>query len=101
MCASLVLPSLLAFLLRLSSVVTRGHDAGKHGHRWLRDVAGEVDALQEFILADELVESKTIEDLEFIVRTEFDGFVAEDIVREFMVNSYKSFPNNALHKNVL
>ena len=46
---------------------------------------GGVDALQESILADELVEPMTIEELESTVRTESDGVVAEEIILESMV----------------
>ena len=48
---------------------------------------GGVDALQESTLADELVESTTIEEPESTVRTESDGVVAEEMVRESMMKS--------------
>ena len=43
------------------------------------------EAQQESTLADELVESTTIEKLESTVRTESDGVVAEEIVRDSMM----------------
>ena len=45
---------------------------------------GGVDALQESTLAEELVESTTIEELESTVRTESAGVVAEEIVRVWL-----------------
>ena len=46
---------------------------------------GGDNALQESTLTEEPVDSTTIEELEFTVRTEFAGVVAEEIVRESMV----------------
>ena len=43
------------------------------------------EALQESTLVDELVESTTIEELESTVRTESDGVVAEEIIRDSMM----------------
>ena len=48
---------------------------------------GESDALQESTLVDELVESTTIEEFESTVRTESDGVIAEEMVRESMMKS--------------
>ena len=48
-------------------------------------IDGGTKALQESILANELVESTAIEELESTVRTESDGVVAEDIVRDSMM----------------
>ncbi len=48
---------------------------------------GGDEALQESTLAEELVESTTIEELESTVRTESAGVVAEEIVRESMMKS--------------
>ena len=48
---------------------------------------GGVDALLESTLAEELVESTTIEELESTARTESDGAVAEGMVRESMTKS--------------
>ena len=45
------------------------------------------DALQKSTLDDELVESTTIEEPESTVRTESDGAVAEEMVRESMMKS--------------
>ena len=56
---------------------------------------GGDDALQESTLAEELVESTTIEELESTVRTESAGVVAEEIVRESMI------PGHALHEKGL
>ena len=45
---------------------------------------GGAEVLQESTLIEELVESTTIEELEFTVRTEFDVVVAEQIVRNWV-----------------
>ena len=93
----------------------------KHSHRWLRDVAvvtvtndGGAEALQESTLADELVESTTIEELDSTVRTESDGVVAGKIIRDSMVKLWrilvrvktnwarmKKIPGHAVHEKGL
>ena len=58
----------------------------EHSHRRLRDVAvGHRDDKGRGRSAEELVESTTIVELESTVKTESDGVVAEEIIRDSMM----------------
>ena len=70
--------------------------------------------MQESTLADELVESTTIEELDSTVRTESDGVVAGKIIRDSMVKLWrilvrvktnwarmKKIPGHAVHEKGL